>query len=342
MVLEQDLAGIAALPLPWAQLAGRTVLVTGAGGLLGSLAAAALEAADAVHGLGLRVVPVVRRHPNPAPPYRTQPLLIRDIREPFTVDGPVDYILHCAAVTDSKAMVERPVEVIDVAVNGTLNALRLAAEKQTKGVVYLSSMEVYGATGPALERAAEMDLGALDLEDPRSCYPESKRLCEALCTAFFTQYGVPVRVARPAQVFGAGADLAHSTKVYAQFARSALSGEDIVLHTDGTSRGNYCYTADAVSALLTLLLCGEPGQAYNIANEALSMTVGEMAAFVARTLGKGVVQVVYDIPQSNIHGYAASSNLRLSAEKLRGLGWAPRYDMEDMYRRMAAHSEEAR
>ncbi|MCL1848225.1 MAG: NAD-dependent epimerase/dehydratase family protein [Clostridiales bacterium] len=202
------------------------------------------------------------------------------------VDILIDYMIHCSSITKSAEMAAKPVEVISTMVDGTRNTLEVARMYGCKAYVYLSSMEVYGATDPALERVTENNLGTIDLRNPRSCYPESKRLCESLCCSYHAQYGVPVKIARLAQTFGAGTPIEDS-RVFAQFARRALAGEDIVLHTEGKSRGNYCYLADAVLGLILLLLRGEPGEAYNIANPIASMTIREMAELVAETVGDG-------------------------------------------------------
>lgn len=124
--------------------------------------------------------------------------------------------------------------------------------------------------------------------------------------------------------------------MFAQFARSAMEGRDIVLHTRGLSEGNYCYTRDVMLGLLTILLKGTPGEAYNVANESTHMTIAQMAHLVAETIGEGRIKVVFDIPDDNTYGYAADVRLRLDATKLRSLGWEPMVDLPEMYERLVA------
>jgi nucleoside-diphosphate-sugar epimerase len=231
-------------------------------------------------------------------------------------------------------MVAKPVDVITTAVDGTRNVLELARERHCKSVVYLSSMEVYGQI--ELAQVKETDLGYLDLSNPRSSYPESKRLCESLCVAYSAQCGVPVKIARLAQTFGAGTAQAN-TRVFAQFARSAMAGENITLHTEGKSRGNYCYLADAVRGLLTLLLNGANGQAYNIANPDASVTIREMAELVASEIGHGRVKMVVEVPSDiEKRGYKPYVGFALNVDKLKALGWQPQYGLAAMYKRMIA------
>ena len=322
--------------IPWVELRGSTVVITGATGAVGSALVRALWAADARYGLDVRILALGRyrekgRHL--AERYGAE-FFEHDIRNPLKVRGNVDYIFHCAAVTKSSEMAANPVDVIETSVKGTENTLALAKEKCVKSMVYVSSMEVYGITDPAMPLITENDLGYIDLARPRSCYPESKRMCECLCSCWCAQYGVPVKTARLAQTFGAGTP-ADDSRVFAQFARNAIAGNDIILHTDGNSRGNYCYLSDTVRGLFLLLLKGENGEAYNIANPDASVTIREMAELVADRICKNKVTVIVDKPEDiEKRGYAPDTAMRLSSVKIEKLGWKPRYGLEEMYQRM--------
>jgi nucleoside-diphosphate-sugar epimerase len=211
--------------------------------------------------------------------------------------------------------------------------LQFAAQKNVKAFVYISSMEIYGQPSNA-GKTAEKDLGYVDIGTVRSCYPEGKRMCECLCTAYASQYGVPVVSARLAQTFGAGI-LPTENRVFAQFARSAIRGEDIVLHTTGESEGNYVYTADVLSAILLLLAKGKPGEAYNIANEESHITIREMAELVVREFAGEGARVVIDIPQdASALGYAPPVKMQLDASKMKALGWKAGIGLAESYRRM--------
>ena len=325
--------------IPWNALHGGTVLVTGATGLIGSALAAVLSYANKHFALGLRILCYGRNADKGNALVQTLGVefIAGDIRSPMALNGTIgtlDYIIHCAAITKSADMVAKPVEVMMTAVDGTRNMLELARTRQCKSFVYLSSMEVYGIT--TCREVRESDLGYIDLANPRSSYPESKRLCEALCVAYATQYGLDVKTVRLAQAFGAGTPQ-DDTRVFAQFARSALAGHSLTLHTAGQSRGNYCYLSDAVRGLLTVLLKGEKGEAYNIANPAASKTVREMAEIVANEVCEGRIKVVVNIPADiKERGYAPDVGYVLNADKLKALGWTPKYGLYEMYARMLA------
>ena len=261
---------------------------------------------------------------------------VGDVTAPVEYDGDVDFILHTASVTASKSFVTEPVQTLTTAIDGTRNLLEFAREKRVQSMVYVSSMEAFGITDPALERVTEKDLGYIDILSVRSSYSEGKRICECLCAAYAAQYGVPVKIARLAQTFGAGVSRADG-RVFAQFTKSCLEGRDIVLHTAGKSMGNYCYTADAVRGLLTIALRGENANAYTVVNPATSMQIRQVAQLVSDTLTKGQTKIIFDIPESSLtYGYAPDVTMRLSGAKLMQLGWQPEVDLPDMFRRLAA------
>lgn len=307
--------------ISWSELKNSTVLVTGANGLIGGALAHVLQAANERYGLNLNTIAHTRQTHG-------------DIRSNINIDFLPDYIFHCAAITKSSAMVNNPVEVMSVAFDGTRNILNLARTAHSKSVIFLSSMEVYGRAEKS--EVCEDDLGYIDLTNPRSSYPESKRFCESLCTAYYKQFGVPVKTARLARTFGGGASRT-DMRVFAQFARSAIDGTDIVLHTEGKSVGNYCYIADAVRGLFTLLLKGNNGQAYNIANPTASMTIRQMAELVANKLCDGKIKVVVKVPDDfEERGYLYDVGFLLNIDKIKKLGWSPKYGLSEMYERMIA------
>ncbi len=247
------------------------------------------------------------------------------------ISGTYDFLFHCAAITKSSEMVKHPTAVIASILDGTKNVLEAARRCRIKSIVYLSSMEVYGKIDcSGEERVKEGQLGEVELLQARSCYPEAKRMAENLCYCYYSEYGLPVKIARLAQTFGEGI-LPGETKVFAQFARAAKEKQDIVLHTEGNSIGNYCEIQDALAGLLLISEKGENGQAYNVVNEETTRTIRQMAALVAEEVAGGKIQVVYDIPEENIYGYGAQTGLKLSSEKLRELGWRPTKGLREMF-----------
>ena len=320
------------------QFEGNTVMVTGATGLIGSLCIKAMQRNGHINIVGLARNPekVKTTFDNVG----NIQFLYQDIQEPISNTIECDYIIHTANSTTSQYFLSNPVEVIDSIYLGTKQVLEYSKRhNRIKGVVYLSSMEVFGVVN-SRARVQENDLGKLDLQSIRSCYSEGKRLAELLCKSYSEEYKVPVRVARLAQTFGPGVQKSDK-RVFAQFARSAMKGEDIVLHTNGQSVGNYCYTRDVIKAIFLLLTKGNIGEAYTVVNEETTCTIAEMAEMVAHEFSNGQSKVIFDISLDKQYGYAPETQLRLSSEKLRTLGWVPEVNLQTMYKRMIPSLMEA-
>lgn len=336
-VMAQDMENIVQTTgIPWGKLAHKRVLVTGATGLIGGAAVRALLHRNSKAEAATRVVVLVRSREKAEKLFAEADgnleFLTGSVENMPAVAGPVDYIIHCACPTDSRFFVDHPVETIETILAGTKNILELAREKQSAGVVYLSSMEVYGKVEQEI-MLSEDTMGQIDLMSPRSCYPMAKRMAENLCCSYAAQYGIPVMVCRLAQTFGPGVK-ADDRRVFAYMARCALAGQNIELATSGSKKNMYLYTADAVTAILTILLLGQPANAYNAANPDTYCSVKEMAQAVADTFGEGKVQVKTNCHADQVAQYPPDTFLYLDTRKLQALGWTPAVDLMEMYRRM--------
>lgn len=339
-VVNEDIQNIvSADSVDWEQFRGKTIAVSGATGLIGKMCVFALLAADKKYELNLTVVAFVRDLQKANRIFAGEKnnrlvFEVMDILEPVRDSVNADFLIHGASVTASKQMIEQPAETIMTAIQGTRNMLEFAARCKMEGMVYLSSMEVYGVMTGQHVLVNENDLGYINPLEIRSSYSEGKRMAECLCAAYAGEYNVNVKIARLAQTFGAGIGK-EENRVFAQFARSVIAGEDIVLHTKGDKANCYCYTSDAVTGILMLLTRGDAGQAYNVANEETFCSIKEMAEMFIRVKSGACSHLVFDIPEdSNKYGYAPSSILKLSADKMRLLGWKPLMNMENMAMRL--------
>ncbi len=319
---QKDLEQIAGSDfIPWETLRGKTVLVTGATGLIGYAVVTGLLYAGREKNLDLKVLALVRDRSRAESRFsgwtgRDFSFVTGIVESLPFVEEPVDYIIHGASQTASRAFVKEPVETIRTAVLGTDNILRLAREKKCSGLVYLSSMEVYGYP-PKGHKVNESDAGAFSPLDLRNSYPIGKQLCENLCCGYAAEYGVPASIIRLTQTFGAGVNY-NDNRVFAEFGRCIAEHRDIVLKTKGETERCYLYVSDAVTAVLTVLLKGEAGKAYNAADESTYCSIKEMAEMVAKT---GGVKVRYELQDPKSLCYPDTLYMDLDTAGLQKLGW---------------------
>lgn len=313
-------------------LIGSRFLITGATGLIGSTLVHCLLAFNR----GIEITCPVRSIEKAKAMYEEEFDKIHFVEcdllaylNGLCTDDCFQYIVHCASPTAGKYMTEHPVETYSLAIDSTNAILEYARKYKPKGVVYVSSLEYYGQNDN--DNVITEDIqGYVDASSARSSYPMGKRAAEYLCTAYAFEHGVPAKIARLTQTFGAGV-APDDNRVFAQFARSVMAGTDIVLHTTGESAKPYCYTTDCISAILYILLKGQKGEAYNVANDATYITIRDMAEFLRDSFNPNIKVVVESHPEM---GYAPVTKLHLSAEKLMALGWEPRYNLKEMFNRL--------
>ena len=328
--------------IQWQKLVGCKLLVTGATGLIGSTLVKALLYANRKLKLGLEVWCIVRDERKAEGVFAEEfantslHFLKTSMEDPILCSKTFDYFIHGASPTASAFFVEHPVETMDTAYFGTRHLLEKAKQDAARGFVYLSSMEAFGQVTEE-HLLTEKDLGYVDLTNVRSSYQESKRICELLCKSYSSEYDLRTMSIRLAQTFGAGIPK-DDKRVFAMMARCAIEGEDIVLMTKGNSRHSYLYTAQAVTAILCVLLSGEAGETYNAANPATYCSIYEMGKMVAEKIGYGKMSVRIQESSEN-KKYPPAGYLNLSVDKLSALGWKPTGTLADMYERMI-HSME--
>lgn len=340
IILQEDLEKITSVKsVPWESLRNAAVMVTGATGLIGSQIVMSLLNANEVYGLGLTVYAAVRNRAKAEKIFakadnNVLKYIVSDILQPFDTEEEIDYIIHGASMTSSRDFVDYPVETIKTALQGTENVLELAKSRRVKGMVYLSSLEVYGVVDFNVEKVPETMYGVLDPMSVRSSYSEGKRMVECMCASYAHEYNIPIKVVRLGQTFGPGVEYGDN-RVFAQFARSIIEGKDIVLKTDGSTERNYCYVMDAISAILTVLLKGKQGEAYNIANKNTLITIRKMAEMLIAQYPESGTCLVFDIAEDATKlGYNPKVRMNLDTAKLESLGWRPQVDLPEMFDRM--------
>ena len=317
------------------QLRSKTFLITGATGLIGSVMIKCLLALNQKFDLDIKILALVRDLEKARKIFDEEFDAIKYLQIPLTeitaesVPERVDYIIHLASPTSGRYMEEHPVETFDLAYQSTLTLLNFAKQTNVAGMVYVSSLEYYGQVLDDQLITEDMQ-GFVDSKSARSSYPMGKRAAEYLCYAYAHEYGVPAKIARLTQTLGAGIT-ENDNRVFAQFARSIIKSEDIVLHTTGESAKPYCYTTDCISAILYILLRGQLGVSYNVANPDTYISIRNLAELMRQNFNPAI-NVRLELNENM--GYAPVTKLRLSTERLKRLGWQPQYDLNQMFGRL--------
>ena len=177
----------------------KTILVTGARGLIGSALVRRLRA-DGHYN----VVEGTREW--------------CDVTKPLQGNQIYHYIIHCASNAAPKAFAETPVEVMMSNIMGVKNLLDYGRTHHMERFLFVSTGEVYGE-GDGRTFTEDYCEGYLNTLSPRSCYPSSKRAAETLCAAYAQEYGTDFVIARPCHVYGPGFT-DNDNRVYAQFIRT--------------------------------------------------------------------------------------------------------------------------
>lgn len=322
------------------KLKNSKILVAGSTGMIGQNAVARIKELNRTDNAGITVIAHGRNEEKLKAIYGEDikngslEYLVSDVAD-IEYDGEIDYIIHSASITGgSKQHLEFPMRTLDNAIDGTRRILNLALEKKVKGVVFLSSLESYGIPTVTRDYVKETDGGYVDPMNPRSSYPEGKRISECLFTSYAKQYGVPATVARLTASFGACASLTDN-RVFAQFARSIIAGEDIVLKSTGETVRDYCDAYDVAEALLVILANGTPGEAYNVANMDTEISIRDLAKTYVELYPESGSKLVFDLKEDARNlGYNPTMRTVLSSEKLMNIGWKPKYGIEDMIKHL--------
>ena len=312
------------------KLKNRKVLVTGAGGLIGSAIVDFLQNLNDTKGFDITVYVAARSQSKIIDRFgersnRNDFVFVQyDAFSSIVLDDQVDYIIHAASPANPAAYVKEPVETMLANFIGVKNALDFSKKVHAQRFLYISSSEVYGRKKDT-EAYTENDYCFLDILNPRACYPSSKRAAETLCASYLQEYGVDFAVIRPGHIYG-GSVTPADNRASSQFLKDAAAGKNIVMKSEGKQLRSYCYICDGVSSVFEVLINGESGAAYNISNPSSVCTIREMAECISREAN---VQLLFDLPtETEKMGYNLMENSSVDSTALEALGWKGSFDLE--------------
>ena len=340
-VIYEDLEKAFSSDVPWENIRGKSIMITGAYGMIASYLVYMMIWLNEEKNFGIHIIPVVRskeKFINRFGEFANRDYMsvcISSLIDTNIYPGKIDYIIHAASLASPQHYSVRPVDVLTPNVIGTYQLLELAKEKQIKGFLFFSSGAIYG-TVKKTHDIEETDLGEIDPLNIQSCYGESKRMGETMCKAYKEQYGLPTKIARIWHTYAPTMDIDNDPRVFASFVKNIIHGEDIVMKSDGSSKRAFCYIGDALTAIFTIILKGNDGEAYNICNTSQFYSIKEFAQILASLRkDKQIKVVVHKRDDSeNYTENPAQYEFPPSDRKLRELGWIPKYSVKEGFRQV--------
>lgn len=330
----EDIKYVADLEYEWNVLEGKTLLLTGATGMIGSFLIDVIMYRNKKYGMNCKIIALGRNYEKAKMRFETYwedicfKFINCDINDPIGegICDAVDFIFHAASNTHPVAYATEPVQTITTNVIGTYNLLEWGIEHGMKKFLLASSVEIYGENRGDIEEFDESYMGYIDCNTLRAGYPESKRVSEALCQAYSMKYKCEIGIARIARVYGPTLQ-SSDTKALSQFLKKGIKKEDIVLKSNGEQFYSYVYVADVAAALLLILMSGQNGEAYNIADAYSNIRLKDLAKIIADYAG---TKVIFEIPDEvEAMGYSKATKAIMDAKKIQSIGWKAHYSINE-------------
>ena len=314
------------------ELEGKTVLIAGGKGFLGTYFVNVLNHINEILSTPMKIVIIDNLITSKNKKNNTShnvTLLKQDISESFDFPDELHYIIHTASIASPPTYREFPIKTVDVNYQGTRNLMEIDRKKKIKSKLFLSSSEIYG--DPEVIPTPESYQGKVSCTGPRACYDESKRLAETVSTLYFQQYKVPVKIARPFNVYGPYLSL-NDGRVIPDFMKNAIEKSEILIHSDGSPTRSFCYVSDAIRAFFKLLFSKHDGIICNVGNDE-EISISDVAKMIQKTIGKPIsIKTI----KSNDPNYTTDNPQRrrpdLSLIK-KSISYTPRINFEEGLKR---------
>lgn len=338
-IYQEDISSVLQLECDFSKLTNKTVLITGASGLVGTVLVDMFEKLNNEYNLNLKLI-LVSRHYEEINDLKICKWISHDISEPLILKEKIDYIIHAASNTHPLQYSKYPIETISTNILGSYNLLNLACNNFKCRFLLLSSVEIYGDDSQKLENGfSEEDFGYLNCNSARAGYCESKRLSESLCQAYKAQKDLDFVTARLCRLYGPTLKKDDS-KALSQFLYKGLNKENIILKSEGNQFFSYLYVFDAALALIFLLLNGESGNAYNVSDKNSNVKLKDLANCVANLSG---TKLEFELPSEiEKEGFSRSQRAILNSSKINSLGWKAKFSLEDgLYRTLEVLKDES-
>ena len=319
-------------------LKNKSVLVTGASGMLASYIIYFLSYLNIEKQFNIKIYALVRNKKKALERFKgidNKDFFVyinQDVCDYFSVSQKVNYIVHAAGNASPRHIINDPVGIIRANTIGTMRVLEYAQNSGVEKILYTSTREIYGKVENK-EYITENDMGINYIDEIRACYPESKRVAETILKSYYYQYKIPYVTARIVHVYGPGMPIENDGRIMSDLIGDVVNNKNIILKSDGTADRAFCYIADAIVGLMILLINGKNSESYNLSNESEPYKISEVAQMLIDLFPEKKLSVIYDISDKTGQGYSKIGRIKLNTDKLQALGWCPHISLREGLKR---------
>lgn len=341
-IIKEDINNIINSDINWNRFEGKTILITGANGMLPSyLVLTFLKLNEDTLKNPCHVLALVRNMEKAQRVFADVKenehleFIVQDVSNPISIEGDIHFIIHAASQASPKYYGIDPVGTLNANILGTHYMLKLALEKNVEAFLMFSSGGVYGEISSEKMPIKEDDSGYLNSLRVRNCYFESKRMAENMCVSYALQYNLNTKIVRVFHTYGPNMDI-NDGRAFSDFCKCIATNHDIVLHSDGSSKRTFCYVSDAVVGYFKVLLEGEKGNAYNVGNQFQEISIKDLSETLVSLYPDKKLKSIIDIDENDMtYGKMKSPVKRTVPDisKLMSLGWKPVVSIEKGFKR---------
>ncbi len=334
-IIEHDVNTILNSSVPWKKLEGKTILITGGSGMIASYLVYTLLYLNKKLTKKCKIFVLVRNKIKAKKVFKnflndpSLELIYQDVIEKIKIKTKINYIIHGASPADPTKYKNNPIETILPNIIGTKNLLEISLHKNFNGFLFLSSGAIYGDLN---KNITENNYGFLNPLDARSCYAESKKMGENMCSSWYYEKKVPIKIARIFHTYGPTMNL-NDGRVFSSLVSNVIKNNNLKIYSDGKAIRPFCYITDTISALFIILLNGKNGDAYNVSNPSQAVSVNQLVKTIKNIYPEKKLKIIRNNKLKRNQRHDDTAIQKPDISKIQKLGWTHNVSISNGFKR---------